>query len=180
MRIGPRLDGLVRSDDDKTHEFCAIECGRTESGGSTATKVLHDKEKIYKVLQDMLQRLVAVSSHDNRVVSRLQTVGISTVGTTMQVPRLSRGNGYVSLLSLEPACSIPQDVSHLGHFLYLLVMVTRVRDVLNDIITAFRSRWQESTSDDDDAWLNKFRVGGADARNRHSVPTQPPLHSPDF
>jgi hypothetical protein len=80
MKSDPRLDGIVRSADDESHEFCAIEFAPKLRGGTFATKGFSDSAKLQKVLRDMLSRLITLVDQDAQIVKRLQVVGISTAG----------------------------------------------------------------------------------------------------
>ena len=127
MKSGPRLDGLVRSVDDDTHEFCAIEAAPRLRGGISSTKWLHDKAKLGKVLRDMLSRLITLADHDARTVRCLQVVGISTAGLTMQVSRMCHRGGYVSLLTSETPRAVPRAVAQFQELLKFLVAFVQIK-----------------------------------------------------
>jgi hypothetical protein len=127
MKTGPRLDGVVRSVDDDSREFCAIESARRLRGGTSSTKWLSDNAKLQKVLRDMLSRLVTLVDNDPQIVRRLQVVGISTAGLHLQVTRLCHRKGYVCLSTREQLFSVPDDVMQVKQLLLLLVAVVRTK-----------------------------------------------------
>lgn len=180
LRSAPRLDGLVRSFDDSSHEFCAIEAAPQLRGGMLATKWLHDKAKLAKVLRDMLSQLVADAKYDRHITRQLQTVGIMTAGTSMQASRLCYGNGYVSLLVTEPLGNVPRVVGRLTDLLRLLVAFVQIKDVLASSIMAFQSRSHEFLSDEDEEGVFEVVFGtGPAVTSRDRVPPLPrPADSP--
>jgi hypothetical protein len=127
MKTGPRLDGVVRSVDDDSHEFCAIESAPRLRGGFSATKWLSDNAKIQKVLRDMLSRLVTLVDNDPQIVRRLQVVGISTSGLNLQVTRLCHRKGYVCLSIREKLFGFPDDVMQLKQLLLLLIALVQTK-----------------------------------------------------
>jgi hypothetical protein len=127
MKSGPRLDGILRNNEDDSHEFCAIEGARTQRGGTISTKWLSDNAKLRKVLRDMMSRLAIVADHERRVVEQLQVFGISTAGLTMQVSRMSHREGYVCLLVVDELYHIPKDIQQFKQLLLFLVAFVRVK-----------------------------------------------------
>jgi hypothetical protein len=139
-KSGPRMDGMLRSLTEDSHEFCAIEAAPHLRGGPLATKWLSDRAKLVKVMRDMLGRLIAVSRYDATIVKDLQVVGVSIAGLVVQFSRLCYGNGYVTLLATEPPQSLPSDIDQIQDLLEVLPMVLSIKSVLATTVTAFRSR----------------------------------------
>jgi hypothetical protein len=176
QKIGPRLDGLLRSTDDNSHEFCAIEAATELRGGTFNTKWLSDKAKLSKVLRDMLSRLISAVDHDADVVARLQVVGLSMAGLTMQAVRLCHGKGYVSLLVAEPSRTAPSAVGRLRELLKVLTEFVRVKAVLCETIHAFNARLPVVT-DDEEAEHEAAEPGSGEAvssmTGRRRIPRLP-------
>jgi hypothetical protein len=137
MKSGPRLDGIVRSVDDDSHEFCGIEAAPRLRGGTSATKWLSDNAKLQKVLRDILSALAAAVAHERRVVQRLQVVGISTAGLACQVSRMCHRAGYVCVFTKETLNKIPD---HIGQFKQLLLFLAAFAQVKVCVYISLRDR----------------------------------------
>ena len=79
QKIGPRLDGIIRSVEDDFCEYGGIEVARS-FGGVTSTKWLSDSLKLVKALRDMLFQLHELVDHDPAILKRLQVVGVFNAG----------------------------------------------------------------------------------------------------
>lgn len=79
FKIGPRLDGVIRTVEDDYYEYGGMEVARS-FGGVTSTKWLSDSLKLAKALRDMLFRLHELVDHDAAIVKRLQVVGVFNAG----------------------------------------------------------------------------------------------------
>lgn len=128
MRQGKRLDGVIRSVEDNTHEFGGIEVARTAAGGEMSTKWLTDAEKLLKALRDMLGSLCGLAGWKKNSTQRLQVVGVVCAGLKMQVMRMGRWReGVVAVVSREVIVEVPVEVEQLKVLLKLLVMVASMR-----------------------------------------------------
>ena len=144
---GMRLDGMLREISDRTHEYCAIESATTQLGGSASTKALNDKAKLMKVQREMLSRQVSEANHNEGIVRKLQVVGISTAGLTLQVSRLCHVKGYVSLMMTHDPQVVPTDMRQFSSFLILLATVVKIKVWNPTSRPASIGQWLTSTSD---------------------------------
>jgi hypothetical protein len=78
QKIDSRYDGIVQ-DIQGGYEYTAMETSKSFAG-VTCTKWLQDYHKVAKVLHDMLFRLEGQISHDDRILSKLQVVGLVCAG----------------------------------------------------------------------------------------------------
>jgi hypothetical protein len=79
LKIGRRLDAIIRTVEDDPYEYGAMEVARTFNG-VTSSKWLGDFFKLAKALRDMLFRLHGLVDHDEAVVKKLQVVGVFNAG----------------------------------------------------------------------------------------------------
>jgi len=127
VKPGPRFDGLLRNYPGRTQEFCVIESSPALRGGVISTKWLSDKAKVGKALREMINRLDIEANCERRVLDKLQVVGISTAGLTMQVSRMCRQKGYVCLLTVNQPVQIPHSVEQFRELLVFLAGFLRVK-----------------------------------------------------
>lgn len=128
MRRGRRLDGVIRSIEDSTHEFGGIEVARTAAGGVKSTKWLTDAEKLLKALRDMLGLLCGLVGWKKDSTKRLQVVGVVCAGLKMQVIRMGRWReGGVAVVSRENIVGVPVGVEELTELSKLLIMVASTK-----------------------------------------------------
>lgn len=78
LKLGRRLDAIIRADGDNPYEYGGIEVAGT-CGGETSTKWLTDSLKLAKALHDMLSRLHQHVKEDD-IAKRLQVVGLLNSG----------------------------------------------------------------------------------------------------
>lgn len=128
MRQGRRLDGVIRSIEDNTHEFGGIEVARTAAGGEKSTKWLSDADKLLKSLRDMLGLLCGLVGWKKDSTKRLQVVGVVCAGLKMQVIRMGRWReGGVAVVCREKIVGVPVGVEELKELSKLLVMVASMK-----------------------------------------------------
>lgn len=128
MRQGRRLDGVIRSVGDNTHEFGGIEVARTAAGGEKSTKRLRDAKKLLKALRDMLGALSGLVEWKKDSTRRLQVVGVVCAGLEMQVIRMGRWRtAGVAVVARETAVQVPVEVEGLKGLFKLLIMVASVK-----------------------------------------------------
>lgn len=140
MRRGRRLDGVIRSIEDNTHEFGAIEVARTAAGGQNSTKWLSDEGKLLKALRDMLGLLCGLVGWKKDSTKRLQVVGVVCAGLKMKVIRMGRWReGGVAVVSRENICGVPVGVEELKELSKLLVMVASLKVSLPPSVFFLRS-----------------------------------------
>ncbi|KAA8900878.1 hypothetical protein FN846DRAFT_891972 [Sphaerosporella brunnea] len=84
-KLGRRFDGILRSVEDHSHEFGALEAARQLPGGTETTKWMSDCRKLGRALRDMLSRLHEVVGHEPGVFEKLQVVGIFTAGRELRM-----------------------------------------------------------------------------------------------
>ncbi|KAA8897473.1 hypothetical protein FN846DRAFT_963666 [Sphaerosporella brunnea] len=127
QKIGPRIDGIIRTVEDDFFEYGGIEVARSFSGGMRSTKWLSDSLKLAKALRDMLFRLHELADHDKAIVKKLQVVGIFNAGLSFQLIRMSNPKGYVSVLQREKRQEVPKSVSDLQKLFPLLKCVAQMK-----------------------------------------------------
>jgi len=142
QKIGRRFDGILRSFEDDSQEFVAVEAARKLIGGSEATKWMKDSRKVEKALRDMLSRLHDVVGHDWAIIPSLEVVGINTAGFDFQTCRMSHTKGHVCLLKREATRRFPTSVSQLQELLLLLAHIVQIKGVVARTVKAIRSRLQ--------------------------------------
>lgn len=140
LKSGRRLDAVIRTVEDDTHEYGGMEVARTSSGGTTSTKHLGDAWKLAKSLRDMLYRLHEAVEHDEAVVGELQVVGVFNAGLAMQLIRMSHPRGYVCLLQREKRQSVPTGAGELWMLLRLLTAVSQMKKVVEECAERVRRR----------------------------------------
>lgn len=126
MKIGSRLDGIIRTVEDDYYEYGAVEVARTFNG-VTSTKWLGDSFKLAKALRDMLLRLHELVGNDQSIVKRLQVVGVATAGLSFQYIRMNHPSGYVCLLQREKLQQVPKAVHDLPDLMHLLMNVAQMK-----------------------------------------------------
>jgi len=120
QKLGPRIDGIIRSVHHDQLEFGAIEAGK-KFDGTGATKWIEDSNKLRRVLRDMLVRLHG--EVDNDSVKRVQTVGIITGGLRFQLLRCwaMKKGGVVLCENLGPVREYPKNMHKLHKCLWHLI-----------------------------------------------------------
>lgn len=142
QKIGRRFDGILRSFEDGSQEFVAVEAARRLIGGAEATKWMKDSRKVEKALRDMLGRLHDVVGHDWKIIPNLEVVGINTAGFDFQTCRMSHPKGHVCLLKWEATRRFPTSVSQLQELLLLLAHIVQIKGVVARTVKAVRGRLQ--------------------------------------
>ncbi|RPB02508.1 hypothetical protein L873DRAFT_408029 [Choiromyces venosus 120613-1] len=144
MKLGPRLDAIIRTAEDDYHEFGAMEVARTFTGGVNSTKWLGDAFKLSKALRDMLFRLQELVDGDGGRRRRVQVVGICTAGLALQVVRMgcpAAGRGFVALVKREGVVQVPKGVAGgLAELLKVLMLVAQVKEVVRVSAEAVEER----------------------------------------
>lgn len=142
MKLGPRLDAIIRTTEDDYHEYGAMEVARTFTGGVTSTKWLGDAFKLAKALRDMLFRLHELVNGDAGITRRVQVVGVCTAGLALQYVRLGYpGVGYVCLLKREGLVQVPKGVGGgLAELLRVLMTVAQLKEVIRASAEAVEER----------------------------------------
>lgn len=142
QRIGSRFDGLGQDECGK-YEYVTMEAARTFES-ETCSKWLHDYQKVGKSLHDMLYRLQWLVNQEEKVMEKLQLVGLVSagrfsqfshtpimlkfeIGLHCQVVRVSYGSGHICLLSRDDLRYVPTKVPDLPHLLQLLLSVWRMK-----------------------------------------------------
>jgi hypothetical protein len=120
QRLGPKLDGIIRSTAHDYLEFGAIEAAK-DFKGTGATKWIEDGAKLRGVLRDMLVRLHDLV--DDESVRKLQTVGIICAGLKMQLVRCwgRRRGGVVFTVSEARVEQYPKTMHEVHKHLWLLM-----------------------------------------------------------
>lgn len=126
MKIGCRLDAIIRTVEDDYYEYGAMEVARTFNSVKS-TKWLGDSFKLAKALRDMLFRLHELVDNDETIVKKLQVVGVTNAGLSFQYVRMSHPNGYVCLLQREKLQQVPKVVQGVVDLLHLLMNVVQVK-----------------------------------------------------
>lgn len=125
-RIGPRLDAVIRTVEDDTHEYGGMEVARSYTG-QTSSKWLGDMFKLAKALRDMLHRLHERVDHDEDVVRKLQVVGVLCAGVKIQTVRMGCWKGGVGLLVKDPPMEVPVSVEGLTGLYKVIAGVQRMK-----------------------------------------------------
>ncbi|KAG0643436.1 hypothetical protein HOY80DRAFT_945688 [Tuber brumale] len=142
MKLGSRLDAIIRTSEDDYHEYGAMEVARTFTGGVTSTKWLGDAFKLVKALRDMLPRLHELVNGDAEITRRVQVVGVCTAGLALQYVRLGHpGIGHVCLLKREGLVQVPKGVGGgLAELLKVLMTVAQLKEVVRVSAEAVEER----------------------------------------
>lgn len=125
-RIGPRLDAVIRTVEDDTHEYGGMEVARSYSG-ETSSKWLGDTFKLAKALRDMLHRLHVRVNHDENVVRRLQVVGVFCAGVKIQTIRMGCWKGGVAVLFKDTVMEVPVDIEGITELCKVIAGVQRIK-----------------------------------------------------
>ncbi|KAA8894174.1 hypothetical protein FN846DRAFT_923174 [Sphaerosporella brunnea] len=165
MKSGPRLDGIIRSVEDDSHEYGGMEVARTLDGGTSSTKWLRDTQKLVRALRDMLDRLHQIVEHEPTLVKKLQVVGFITAGRALMMLRLCHPKGYICVLKNERLLEVPSKVPQLKQLLLLLASVVQMKGVVARSVDAVRCRSQAQS---ETALLEEIMSGGA--RNEATLP----------
>lgn len=120
MRQGRRLDGVIRSIQDNSHEFGGMEVARTAVGGVKSTKRLTDTDKLLRALRDMLEVLSGLEFKQDPTPV-LQVVGVICAGLQMQLIRMGCYRGSVAVVFREVIVEVPVVVAEFGALTKLLV-----------------------------------------------------------
>lgn len=132
MKIGARLDAIIRTVEDDYYEYGGMEVARTFVGGNTSTKWLGDSFKLARALRDMVVRLhglVGDGDGEAEVDARrkIQVVGVTTAGLAFQYARMSNPGGYVCLLQRERMQVVPKSIGSLPELMKLLMSVAQMK-----------------------------------------------------
>lgn len=125
-RIGPRLDAVIRTVEDDTHEYGGMEVARSYSG-QTSSKWLGDTFKLAKALRDMLHRLHVRVEHDEKVARKLQVVGVFCAGVKIQTVRLGCWKGGVAVLIKDPVMEVPVAIEGMTGLCKVIAGVQRIK-----------------------------------------------------
>ncbi|KAH0614004.1 uncharacterized protein H6S33_005890 [Morchella sextelata] len=131
LKIGRRLDAIIRTVEDDPYEYGAMEVARTFNG-VTSSKWLGDFFKLAKALRDMLFRLHGLVDHDEAVVKKLQVVGVFNAGLSFQLIRMSHPKGFVCLLNAEKMQQVPNSVQELVKLFKVLMNVALMKQIIKD------------------------------------------------
>jgi len=137
MKLGARLDAIIRTVEDDYYEYGGMEVARTFNG-VTSTKWLGDEFKLVRAMRDMLFRLHELVGGERG--TRLQVVGVTTAGLRCQWARLGCRAGYVCLLDKERMGIVPMAVGGLHELLKLLMSVAQMKQVIKDCVIAVEGR----------------------------------------
>ncbi|KAG0138638.1 hypothetical protein HOY82DRAFT_631252 [Tuber indicum] len=141
VKLGHRLDGIIRTLVGGHHEFGGIEDGATFKGGVVATKWKSDQSKLIKCMRDMFKPLDDLVNSDPTIKRRMQIVGISTAGLALQYTLLGhRGHGHVYLLQKGKVVQVPTTVGELPDLLRILVMVAQLKQLVKVSFEAVNER----------------------------------------
>lgn len=146
-KLGRRFDGILRSVEDHSHEFGALEAARQLPGGTETTKWMSDCRKLGRALRDMLSRLHEVVGHEPGVFEKLQVVGIFTAGRELRMCRMCHPKGYLCLLKWEGTHTFPTSVPQLQQLLMLLAHVVQMKGVVARTVDAVRSQAQAPSAE---------------------------------
>ena len=124
MKLGARLDAIIRTVEDDYYEYGGMEVARTFNG-VTSTKWLGDEFKLVRAMRDMLFRLHELVGGERG--TRLQVIGVTTAGLRCQWARLGCRAGYVCLLDKEKMGIVPMAVGGLHELLKLLMSVAQMK-----------------------------------------------------
>ncbi|RVD85212.1 uncharacterized protein DFL_003540 [Arthrobotrys flagrans] len=132
QKMGPKLDGIIRTSGVDYLELGAIEVAKSYDGPG-ATKLLNDGRKLRGVLRDMLSRLH--EEIEDSIVGKVQTVGILNAGLKFQLVRCwGRRKGGVVLCWSEPMNEYPVGVEDLGKLWLLLKVTVRARQIVQEVM----------------------------------------------
>lgn len=125
-KMGYRVDGVVRTIEDETYEYAAMEVGKVQKT-RTSSKWLNDGLKLARTLRDMLRRLLELVDNADTIMSHVQVAGVLTMGPLLQLLRICRSPGYVCLLTREKIERVPTHVADLSDLLLLLKCMLRAK-----------------------------------------------------
>ncbi|CUS09193.1 unnamed protein product [Tuber aestivum] len=126
IKLGNRLDGIIRTLGHAPLVYGGMEAGATITGGVTAPRRLGDNFKLVKCLRDMLSQLHEEVNGDSSITRLVQVVGIFTSGLALQYALLGHpGVGY-----REPVVHMPDSVERLPELLRMLVVVAQIKEVI--------------------------------------------------
>ncbi|TGZ83442.1 hypothetical protein EX30DRAFT_156032 [Ascodesmis nigricans] len=134
QRLGPKLDGIIRTVTHDYLEFGAIEAGK-DFYGTGATKWIEDGAKLRGVLRDMLVRLHDMV--DEESVGKLQTVGIICGGLKLQLVRCwaKKKGGAVFCQNVDRVNEYPKSFHELHkHLWYLMKTVDSARRIVEETL----------------------------------------------
>ncbi|RGB37303.1 hypothetical protein C1646_666288 [Rhizophagus diaphanus] len=92
-KIGKKGDGIFRLKGDRL-EIGGIEAGRKWEG-KNGRKYLRDSLKLGKMLRDMLVQLIKECNGDEKIIRKLQTVGMLHSANRFQLLTMDIPNGYI-------------------------------------------------------------------------------------
>ncbi|RUS27561.1 hypothetical protein BC938DRAFT_483065 [Jimgerdemannia flammicorona] len=144
LRIGRRLDAIVKTDDDAYYEYGAVEVAKTFRG-MKSTKWLTDNLKLAKALHDMLVRLELLVDNRESLVKKLQIVGLVNSGLKCQVLRMNHPNGYVSLIKRDQLYEVPTIIEHLPDLFKLLNSIWRMKKMISNCAAVVNNRHTSRT-----------------------------------
>lgn len=125
-KTSARLDAIIRTVEDNFYEYGAIEVARTFKG-LNSTKWIRDMFKVARSMRDMQGRLHDLVKDDQRIVRKLQVVGITNAGLQFQWVRMNNPEGYMCLLKRETLQHSPNDVNNLMDAMNLLMNVAQMK-----------------------------------------------------
>jgi len=132
MKIGARLDAIIRTVEDDYYEYGGMEAAKTFVGGERSTKWLGDGFKLCRALRDMLMRLhVLLGDEEGEEIKgerkKIQVVGVATGGLALQWVRMGNVGGYVCCLQRERVMGVPKSVGGLHELMKLLMSVAQMK-----------------------------------------------------
>lgn len=146
-KMGYRVDGVVRTIEDETYEYAAMEVGKVQKT-RTSSKWLNDGLKLARTLRDMLRRLLELVDNADTIMSHVQVAGVLTMGPLLQLLRICRSPGYVCLLTREKIERVPTHVADLSDLLLLLKCMLRAKNVVKSCVEIVKTRPERSLHDE--------------------------------
>lgn len=125
-KTSARLDAIIRTVEDNFYEYGAVEVARSFKG-LNSTKWISDMFKIARSMRDMQGRLHDLVKNDQRIVRKLQVIGITNAGLEFQWVRMNSPGGYMCLLQRETLQHFPNDVKNLMDVTELLMNVAQMK-----------------------------------------------------
>jgi hypothetical protein len=127
LKTGLKADGLFHDITDRQNEYGVMECAKRLNGGEFSSKWRSDQGKMRKLMRDIIGRLAIQANNDRRVVDKLQVIGISTAGFSVQVLRMSQTKGYTCLLKSDKSAHIPQSIQQFSQLPFVLSLILKTR-----------------------------------------------------
>jgi hypothetical protein len=166
-----RLDAILRSIEDDYLEFGCMEVARTFRG-TTSTKWLTDSKKLVRALRDMLGRLhSAAALPPDKERTKMQVVGVTTAGLTLELCRLIHVGGYVCAIKRERVQQVPTTVAELQSLLLLLAAVVQIKGVVAECVDAVLDSKRKARSEEE---LLRAIMEGGDEEAEGGAPCRLP------